>query len=104
MRETVVLVLFDLPVGDRAQRRQYTQFLSGLKRLGYLMFQESVYYKLLTNVSTYAAEQESVQRLAPSDGSVHFLPIPLGTFTKMTALTGPPFDRVRLTSPILEIG
>ncbi|MDO4569455.1 MAG: CRISPR-associated endonuclease Cas2 [Planctomycetia bacterium] len=104
MRETVALVLFDIPTGDRAMRRQYTHFLSGLKRLGYLMLQESVYYKLLTNVSTFSTEQRAVQRIAPTEGTVQFLPIPLGTFKKMTALTGREFDMERLTAPIIEVG
>ena len=68
------------------------------------MFQKSVYYKMLSNGSTFPTEQKAVKQLVPSEGSVQILPVPLRIFGKMTTLVGPDFDMDRLTNPIIEIG
>lgn len=84
MRETILLILFDVPADTPSSRRQYPSFRSGLKKLGYLMLQKSVYYKMLTNISTLATERNAVEKLVPTEGSVQFLPIPLRVFRKIT--------------------
>lgn len=44
-----ILVMFDLPVGTAAERREYARFRKHLITNGYLMMQESVYCKLAQN-------------------------------------------------------
>lgn len=103
MRETILLVLFDVPVGTRTLRRECSRMRSGLKKSGYVMFQKSVYYKLITNVSQCHTERNKVKRIVPSEGNVQFLPIPLRQFFKLTPLVGQPFDFMSLFNPLIEI-
>ena len=44
-----LLVFFDLPVETVSQRKDYRLFRKHLIKEGYLMLQESVYAKLVTN-------------------------------------------------------
>ncbi len=44
-----LIVFFDLPVETSAQRKHYRTFRKFLVKEGYLMLQESVYAKLVTN-------------------------------------------------------
>ena len=51
MRVMRLLVLFDLPTGSKAERRQYSEFRKFLIQDGYHMEQFSVYSRLLVNAS-----------------------------------------------------
>lgn len=103
MREAIIIIMFDLPTQTPLDRRKYARFRSGLKRLGYQIFQKSVYYKLLMNVSTLPTEVRNLMPHLPEDGNVHLLPIPLGTFRKLIPLLGNTFDFARLTQSVIEI-
>jgi len=103
MRETILLVFFDLPMKTCELRRAYRRFRSGLKNLGYVMFQKSVYYKLITNVSMYRAERDKIKQIIPTKGDIQCLPIPLGQFTEMSCLLGEPLDFSKFLSPMIEI-
>ena len=50
-----VLVLFDMPVSSSAERKAYTHFRKFLIRNGFVMMQESVYSKIVPNVSVAKA-------------------------------------------------
>lgn len=104
MRESVILVMFDLPTDKPEVRRKSARFRKRLLRLGYLMLQESIYYKMIKNVSSLDSEQKQVEQILPDVGNVQFLPLPLRQFMEMTPLLGNGFDFERLTASVIEIG
>jgi len=104
MREAVILVMFDLPTDTPEVRRESARFRKRLLRLGYRMLQESIYYKMIKNVSNLATEQKMVENILPENGNVQFLPLPLRQFMTMTPLLGTGFDFERLTASVIEIG
>lgn len=91
-RYGVVMVLFDLPVATTADRRTYHQFMKTLKRNGYMYFHDSVYVKLLRNISSTQAEIEKLKREAPEKGSVRALPMNMSAFRAMVIVQGEPFN------------
>lgn len=103
MRETILLVFFDLPVKTAESRRECRRFRTGLLDVGYSMLQKSIYFKLIPKSSMQQAERNKVMRLLPSEGNVQFLPIPLRQFQSMESLLGSPFDFKAFCSPIIEI-
>ncbi len=85
-----MLVLFDLPVVTKAERRAYTQFRRFLLNDGYDMLQFSVYGRILNGVD---AEKKHFQRLVqhlPPEGSVRVLSVTEKQFASMKLLVGLP--------------
>ena len=101
-RETVLLVLFDLSVKTKRQRREYRRFRSAMLTMGFAQLQKSVYYKMLGNVSNIAAQKKELLKYKPRVGIVQFLPLPLNVFLKLESLVGDQFDFVRELNPVLE--
>jgi len=85
-----LLVLFDLPVVTRAERRAYTVFRRFLLNDGYDMIQFSVYGRI---VNGNDAEQKHLKRLVdnlPPEGSVRCLSVTEKQFASMKLLVGLP--------------
>ncbi len=88
----MLLVMYDLPMQDAAQRREAQSFRKKLLAYGYRQMQESLYVKLLRNISGTDSEIEAVQKIAPKQGVVQVLPLNLQTFRTLRTLTGDGFD------------
>ncbi len=85
-----MLVMFDLPVVTRAERRAYTVFRRFLLNDGYDMIQFSVYGRILNGND---AEVKHMKRLIdnlPPDGSVRCLSVTEKQFASMKLLVGLP--------------
>ena len=68
-----MVVMFDLPVMEKAERKAATQFRNGLLDLGFEMSQFSVYMRFCTSqaqVDTYCKRVESA---LPEGGKVNIL-------------------------------
>lgn len=61
-----VIVMFDLPMGTTAERREYTRFRKSLIRDGFIQVQESVYSKLALNPTISRSIMDTVRRNKPS--------------------------------------
>lgn len=83
-----VCVLFDLPIGTSAERRQYTQFRRFLLKNGFMMLQQSVYCKLALNTTAANAIMANVRKHKPTDGLVQMLTITEKQFSRMELLIG----------------
>ena len=103
-RYGVILLMFDLPVDTAAQRRAYNQFKSFLKREGYCYFHDSVYVRLLRNVSAGPGEIAKVRSAAPDEGSVRALPLSMGAFRGLMTLSGEPFNMDLFAGDVVEWG
>ncbi|MDR2201306.1 MAG: CRISPR-associated endonuclease Cas2 [Clostridiales bacterium] len=82
MRDCVILVSFDLPSQNSAQRSDNNYFRRNLIKSGYSLLQKSVYYRHIRNSSMREYEILHIQKIAPRDGEVFVLPVPLKTLNK----------------------
>lgn len=83
-----LIVFFDLPIDTAAQRREYRLFRKYLLHDGYLMLQESVYAKLVTNEGTAGAATMRLRNNRPSSGLVQVLKVTENQFATMEYITG----------------
>lgn len=83
-----LLVFFDLPVESAAQKKSYRLFRRFLIKDGYLMLQESVYAKLVTNDGAAGAAIMRLRKHRPSGGLVQVLKVTEKQFSTMDYITG----------------
>ena len=79
-----ILVFFDLPVQDTAQRKNYTRFRKKLLSKGLVALQFSVYYRYCNSQAAAEALITHLQNHLPPAGQVRFLPLNERTFSQMT--------------------
>lgn len=101
--QTYERLAYDLPTDTAGQRAAYTRFRKQLIRAGFIMFEKSVYVKLLRNVSSVRDELVKTRSLLPSSGTVHVLPMSLGEFRGHVTLLGKPFRMDRFADDIVWI-
>ena len=83
-----LMVLFDLPVGTKTERRHATRFRTFLKNDGYLMIQFSVYARVCRAEEGVEKHLKRVQSNLPPAGSVRTLQITDKQFARMKLLVG----------------
>lgn len=83
-----LLVFFDLPVETAKQRKDYRLFRKFLIKEGYLMLQESVYAKLVTNEGSAGAAVMRLRKNRPPAGLVQVLKVTEKQFETMIYITG----------------
>lgn len=83
-----LIVFFDLPVETSAQRKHYRIFRKYLIQEGYLMLQESVYAKLVTNDGAANATIMRLRKNRPPQGLVQVLKVTEKQFATMAYITG----------------
>jgi len=85
-----LLVLFDLPMVTKAEKRAYVQFRRFLLNDGYDMIQWSVYGRILNGAD---AQTKHMQRLAdnlPPEGSIRCMTVTEKQYAGMQLLVGMP--------------
>jgi CRISPR-associated protein Cas2 len=85
-----MLVFFDLPMVNAAEKRAYNRFRRFLLNDGYDMLQYSVYGRIVYGRD---AEQKHLQRLSnnlPSEGSIRLLTVTEKQYASMRLLLGKP--------------
>lgn len=88
MKAMWLLVMFDLPVKTKTQRREYTRFRNLLLANGCLQLQFSVYARFCVsreNADTYA---RLIQPAVPAGGFVRVLMVTDKQFGEMVSLYG----------------
>lgn len=65
-----IFVMFDLPVGTKKQRKSYARFKKDLEKLGFTMFQFSVYIRFCGSVESMEVHMRKVERVLPGEGTV----------------------------------
>lgn len=70
-----LVVLFDLPVGTKKQRKAATGFRLQLLDLGFEMTQFSVYLRYCAGKEQADAYQRKIEQAMPSSGKVHIISI-----------------------------
>lgn len=67
--------MFDLPVLTAAQRKDYRKFVKNIKKLGFIMYQESIYVKLSINEAAVKNLEKSIQSIVPKDGLISMMTV-----------------------------
>ena len=93
-----VLVLFDLPTGTKAERKQASQFRSFLVGDGFDMLQFSVYSRLCPNRDVAMKHLTRVTKNTPADtkGSIRALLVTERQFATMFIILGEKTDQEEL--------
>lgn len=70
-----LVVMFDLPVGTKKQRKAASSFRFKLLDLGFEMTQFSVYLRFCAGKEQAAVYERKIEKAMPSAGKVHVLAI-----------------------------
>ncbi|MEA4942188.1 MAG: CRISPR-associated endonuclease Cas2 [Oscillibacter sp.] len=85
-----ILVMFDLPVKAKAQRRVATQFRNFLIKDGYHMVQFSVYARVCNGTDSIEAHRRRLLLALPPKGSVRMLVVTEKQYGAIEILVGKP--------------
>lgn len=83
-----LIVMFDLPTETAEDRRNYTAFRRLLIKSGFIMFQESVYVKLMLTPSVKESVMLTLRKNRPPKGFVSALEVTEKQFARMEFLAG----------------
>lgn len=82
------IVVFDLPVKTKSERRQATQFRKALLDDGFEMLQYSVYTRICANRDSANMHLNRVKRFAPETGSIRMLTVTENQYADMAVIAG----------------
>ena len=82
------IVVFDLPVKTKKERRQATQFRKALLDDGFEMLQYSVYTRICVNRDSANMHLNRVKRFAPITGSIRMLMVTENQYSEMAVIAG----------------
>lgn len=83
-----MMVMFDLPVLTKRQRKRATRFRTDLLDLGFEMAQYSVYMKFCGGRPAANALSTRVERLVPTEGVVSILAFTDKQYSRMRVFSG----------------
>ncbi len=83
-----VIVFFDLPMVNAAERNVYNKFRKFLIKDGFMMMQESVYCKLAANQNAANAIVDHLKNGKPSEGLVQVLIITEKQYSNIQMIVG----------------
>ena len=83
-----IIVLFDLPVATKKDRKEYTSFRNFLIKDGYDMIQFSVYARITLNHDDSKKHIDRLKQNLPKKGSVRVMSITEKQYNSMQILLG----------------
>jgi len=92
-RRGILMLMFDIPVNNSSQRREYNTFKKQLSQMGFILFQESIYVKLLRNAATVQEAVASVRGILPHEGDIAVLSLSIEQFNSLQCIQGNGFDK-----------
>lgn len=88
-----LFVMFDLPVQDTKERRQYTRFRTRLLAEGFSMLQYSIYARYCPSEEANRVHRRRVRAALPTNGQVRLLSVTDRQFGKMEIFSARTRDR-----------
>lgn len=82
-----LIVMFDLPTITFEDQKNYRKFRKHLLGLGFFMFQESIYVRMVLNGTIEASVRNAVEKETPPGGFVAILSVTEKQFSKMSFAT-----------------
>ena len=83
-----MIVMFDLPVTEKPQRKAATDFRNFLLDQGLMMAQFSVYFRLLSGPDAVNSLEKKIAAFLPDEGKVNILTITDKQYERMQTYTG----------------
>lgn len=83
-----LLLLYDLPMTEEKDSREYTRFHKKLKTLGFYMIQYSVYTKVLQNDTNLKQIEQKLNYIIPNKGKIIILKLTEKQFNDIKYLRG----------------
>lgn len=83
-----MILLFDLPVKTKNERRIYSKFRKALVKKGFFMIQYSIYTKILANRDAAYKEKENVRKIIPEKGHIRIMIVTEKQYSKMEIIIG----------------
>lgn len=82
------IVVFDLPVGTKYQRKVATNFRKALLDDGFEMLQFSVYTRLCNNRDNANMHIARIKKIAPKSGSIRIINVTENQYSNMQIIAG----------------
>jgi CRISPR-associated protein Cas2 len=83
-----LMAMFDLPVEEREDRRNYARFRKALLKDGFMMLQYSVYARYVASEEAAEAHRRAVRVAVPPLGQVRLMAVTDHQFGKMEVFYG----------------
>ena len=83
-----LMAMFDLPVDDQLDRRNYTRFRKALLKDGFMMLQYSVYARYIPSEEAAEAHRRIIRSAVPPLGQVRLIAVTDHQFGKMEVFYG----------------
>ena len=98
-----LLLMFDLPVGTKAERRDATKFREWLLDEGFEMSQFSIYMRFCVGKEQVDRRLRDIAKARPGQGSIHVLSVTDRQFEHMAVFRGKTRERGRKAPNQLEL-
>lgn len=103
MRLMRILVMFDLPVGTKWERKVATKFRKSLEDDGFTMIQFSIYSRIVNGADGIEKHRRRLRRDLPEHGNIRFLTITERQYASMDFLVGKPRAQEKTVSSQLQL-
>lgn len=90
-----MIVLFDLPVVTKSERKQAAEFRKNLLEMGFHMSQFSVYYRLVSGREAMEPYINKIQSKLPVNGKVDIIGITDKQYGDIISFNGRRYDKKR---------
>ena len=95
-----MMVMFDLPVLTKADRKEYTRFRNYLLDCGFSMSQYSVYFRLVSSKERVERFERRIADQLPDDGKVQIITITDKQYENIKAFYGHEPDKLKKTDQL----
>lgn len=92
-----IMVMFDLPVGSKKERKEAAKFRNSLLKCGFFMLQFSVYARIVRGYDKAEVITNKIKSKLPSKGNVRMIIITEKQYANMIVLKGEPKKLYRET-------
>lgn len=87
-KQVRVLILYDLPMTEKLEVKEYTKFRRNMLKLGCYLVQFSVYAKVIKNEIYYKSFIEKLKNILPEKGEVRVIKLTEKQYEDMLFLNG----------------
>ena len=94
-----VIVMFDVPVKTKDERKKATKFRTNLLKQGFFMMQFSVYVRVVRGITAANSAVERLKNILPPRGNVRSFIITEKQFDKMQLLLGDDDEQMKKSKP-----
>lgn len=83
-----IILMYDLPSKTSCEKRKYREFNKHIKRLGFIMFQHSIYVKTINGKEEYTTIKQKLNKYSAPRYNIRTLMISETKFNTMDRISG----------------